>query len=189
LPPLSVLPDDLPLKVIGPGRRWYRIHLRVHDPVWWGSRRDRRFDDPNGEFGVCYFGTSREACVAEALLRRPPVRILGLSDLERRMLTEVETHRRLRLVQVYGAGLARLGVTAAVSSGHHPPAQQLSRALYTHPATVDGLLYRPRHDDDTLAVALNERAGSPKVLSTRPLTADLDGLRRLLAHYGVALNL
>ena len=109
------LPERLPLRRIGIGNRWMRIHLRGRSPLWFGPGSGNpaihRFDDPLGRFGVCYFGTNSDVCFAETFLRNPPVRILALDDLADRSVSTFEVGRELRLVAIYGSGLARYGNT------------------------------------------------------------------------------
>jgi hypothetical protein len=63
---------------------------RAPDPFAWSQPepvdtsdpgRGNRFDSFHGDYGVCYFGTSPEACFAETLARFRPVR--RLADLVR----------------------------------------------------------------------------------------------------------
>ena len=140
-----------------------RIHAQSSSPLWFGPARGRqpihRFDDPTGRFRVCYFGTTVEVCFAETFLRNPPVRILALDDLAGRSIATVEVRRDLRLVPIHGPSLARLGVTAELASDRDYATSQLwSRALWEHRDQSDGVLYRSRHDDSALCVAVYDRA-------------------------------
>jgi hypothetical protein len=149
-----------------------------------------RFDDPEGDFRVCYFGTSLEVCFAETFLRNPPVRILALDDLADRSIATVEVRRELRLVPLHGSNLARLGITAEVASGGDYQSSQLwSRALWEHADQPDGMFYRSRHDDSALCVAVYDRAkDSLAVTGNQPLTGDAQQLASLLKRYGVGLT-
>jgi hypothetical protein len=188
------LPKRLPVRHVGTGSRWMRIHLRDRNALWFGPGSPphpvHRFDDPDGRFRVCYLGTSAEVCFAETFLRNPPVRILSLDDLAARSLATVEVRRELRLVPLLGSSLARLGVTAEIASGSDYEASQLwSHALWEHTDRVDGILYRSRHDDSALCVAVYDRAKDG--LSLVDDSSLLDGpqqLARLLKRYGVGLT-
>jgi hypothetical protein len=171
-----------------------RIHAQRSNALWFGPGSGRppihRFDDPDGRFRVCYFGTTLEVCFAETFLRNPPVRILALDDLAGRSLATVEVRRELRLVPIHGPSLARLGVTAELASGSDYAASRLwSRALWKHSDKPDGLLYRPRHDDSALSVAVYDRAKDGlAVVGDHSLTEDAQQLARLLRRYGLGLT-
>jgi RES domain len=171
-----------------------RIHHRYRKPLWFGPgsgiQAIHRFDDPEGQFGVCYFGTNPAVCFAETFLRNPPVRILALDDLADRSISTVELRRALRLVSIYGSGLARLGVTTELASGsNYAASQQWSRALQEHKDNPDGILYRARHDDSALCVALYDRAQDALAeVESHSLTEDPQYLARLLKKYSVGLT-
>jgi hypothetical protein len=189
-----VLPKRLPLSVVSVGSRWMRIHAHVSDALWFGPDTGRRpvhrFDDPNGQFRVCYFGTTLEVCFAETFLRNPPVRIVALDDLDGRSVATVEVRRALRLVPIHGSNLARLGVTAELAAGSDYVGSQLwSRALWEHIDQPDGILYRSRHDDSALCVAVYDRAKDGlAIVGDDSLTEDSRLLARLLGRYGLGLT-
>ena len=58
---------------------------------------------------MCYFGTNSDVCFAETFLRNPLVRILALDDLADRSVSNFQVGRELRLVAIYGSGLATIG--------------------------------------------------------------------------------
>jgi len=149
-----------------------------------------RFDDPAGQFRVCYLGTTIDVCFAETFLRNPPVRILGFEDLATRSIATVEVGRELRLVPLHGPGLARLGTTAEpASSGDYSLPQAWSRALWEHNNAPDGLIYRSRHDDSSFCIALYDRAAeSMVVVMNRSLTDDAGLLAGLLKRYDLGLT-
>jgi hypothetical protein len=192
--PRPALPKRLPLSRVKAGTRWMRIHAQGRNALWFGPGVSRqpihRFDDPEGRFRVCYFGTTLEVCFAETFLRNPPVRILALDDLARRSIATVEVRRDLRLVPIHGPSLARLGVTAELASGTDYAVSRLwSRALWEHSDKVDGILYRSRHDDSALCVAVYDRAKDGlAIVGDRSLSEDAQQLARLLRRYGLGLT-
>ena len=192
--PIPALPKRLPMRHVKVGTRWMRIHAQARSPLWFGPARGRqpihRFDDPTGRFRVCYFGTTVEVCFAETFLRNPPVRILGFDDLARRSIATVEVLRDLQLVPIHGRNLARLGVTAELASDSNYATSQLwSRALWEHSDRSDGILYRSRHDDSALCVALYDRAKDGlAIVQDHSLARDHQQLARLLRRYGVGLT-
>jgi hypothetical protein len=188
------LPDRLPLIRIRIGTRWVRIHARNRDALWFGptpaSPPVHRFDDPHGEFRVCYLASTIDVSFAETFLRNPPVRILGLDDLAARSAATVEVRRAMRLVPMHGPGLARLGATTSLTSTtDYAFSQAWSRALWEHTGAPDGLVYRSRHDDSALCIALYNRARDGlAIVADDSLTADPRLLARLLKRYGLGLT-
>lgn len=166
-----------------------RIHRLEHEPIWFGRTGGNRFDDPLQAYGVLYAGASIEGAFAEVFMREPGRTLLPKSDFDKRRVTTLETTRHLRLVMMTGAGLARLGATAAVSSGPHKEAQTWSAAIHAHPAVVDGIIYRARHDDDEYSVALFDRCrdGLRVFEDPIPLPAIL-GFGDVLGRYGIGLD-
>lgn len=159
------LPAKLPLRRLPRGETFFRIHLARHRPLWFGPARGEpptnRFDDPSGVYRVCYLGCSVEAAFVEKLLRAPPVRVLSRRALAAFHLTRIMAVRQLRVVSLHGPGLARLGLTATIATGQaYADSRTWARRIHEHPEEPDGILYRCRHDDDTFAVALFDRARS-----------------------------
>lgn len=188
------LPNRLPLSRVRAGSRWMRIHAPARNALWFGPGSGHppihRFDDPNGRFRVCYLGTTIDVCFAETFLRNPPVRILSLEDLAGRYIATVEVRRELRLVPIHGSSLARLGVTAEMASGSNYVGSQLwSRVLWEHAGKPDGILYRSRHDDSALCVAVYDRARDGlAIVRDHSLAEDSQQLARLLRRYGLGLT-
>lgn len=89
-----------------------------------------------------------------------------MTSLTRRGWARVEPLRDLRLIDLSGPGLAQIGADERLCSGEHETAQQWSLALWQHPAVVDGLYYRARHDPSRMSVALFDRA-APAVAVVR----------------------
>ena len=171
-----------------------RIHAHARNALWFGPARGRppihRFDDPTGRFRVCYFGTTIEVCFAETFLRNPPVRILALDDPAGCSIATVEVRRDLRLVPIHGPSLARLGVTAELASGNdYATSQPWSGALWEHSDQPDGVLYRSRHDDSALCIAVYGRAKDGlAIVQDHSLAEDPQQLARLLRRYSVGLT-
>jgi hypothetical protein len=161
-PPADLSRIELPVGELRAGDVLYRVHRLTNDPLWFGpgARPVNRFDDPSGEFGVCYFGRTRDAAFAETLLRQPPVRVISRAFADTLGFEEFTVRRSLHIVQAYDAGLARTGATSAIASGAHGIARRWSRAFWEHLSRPDGIQYRCRHDDGEMAIALYNRAAS-----------------------------
>jgi hypothetical protein len=101
----------------------------------------------------------------------------------------IEAKRLLRLVDLAGGGLARLGATAAIFTDDYAKAQEWSRALHDHPSGPDGLRYRLKHDPSRVGVAIFDRVGA---LRARPLGTMIapehnKRLAAILKEYGFGL--
>ena len=139
------------------GTTFIRIHRSELSPLHFGASGLNRFDDPQQAYGVCYAGRSLEGAFAETCLRAVGATLIPRSLLETRSASEIITAAELRLVEVHGAGLARLGATSAATSGPYDLSQSWSRAIHDHPAAADGIVYRSNHDNGEFCVALFER--------------------------------
>ena len=89
-----------------------------------------------------------------ALLITP---VLTWSALRSRGIVELHARRPLRLVDLTGKGLARIGADERLCTSDYTVAQRWSTALSRHPAKPDGLCYRSRHDPERLCAALYQR--------------------------------
>lgn len=81
-------------------------------------------------------------------------RTISSGELSARALSEVACNRPLRLVDLTGHGLARIGADARLCSGDHEYSRPWSRALRFHPSQIDGLYYPVRHDPSRRAAAI-----------------------------------
>jgi hypothetical protein len=165
---------------------WWRLHLRVYSPLFFGPPPREpprgRFDAPDGSFAVCYLGASEEASFAEAFLR---VRggIFDEADLEPRAFSQIENTETLRLVQMHGDGLHKIGATSVIASGPYMASRSWSLALHNHRDRPDGISYRSRHDDGVFCAAIYDRARAKLVTRNTeprlPLANALEGAAKL----------
>jgi RES domain len=191
-PPAWLADADLPIQEVASGTELHRIHRRVERAVFFGPGPGRppthRFDAPGGEFLVLYLGLDFTAAFAETLLRKPEMRIIDLVDLEIRNAAILTAARPLRLVQAYGAGLSRIGCTAALSTARYSIAGAWSLALWSHKEPPDGLIYHSRHNPEHLCAAVFNRRGLAfRVLRTAPLLTDRARVARVLEAHGKSL--
>lgn len=162
LRPLSPPPPDfarvkLPLAAVK--GRWFRSHDTGLKPIHYGTGVRYRFDDPEGKYGVLYVARHPSGAFIETFGELVSVaelpRTITSQELSRRGLCELVCDRPLRLVDLTGKGLARVGVDARICVGDDYPLSQLwSKAFHDHPSRVDGLLYRCRHDPEQIAAAI-----------------------------------
>jgi hypothetical protein len=152
---------------------FFRSHSLRHGPLFFGKTAAHRFDAPAGEFGVCYLARDRHGAFIETFGHETGVRFVTEAQLRERGLARVTLADRsspLRLVDLRGEGLARLGADASLVTGLDLDlARRWSLALHAHPRCPDGILYRARHDPARESVALFDRAaGKVRVSSSTP---------------------
>jgi len=156
-----LLPSDFSVRALplvdasGP---WVRLFQRGHDPLYFGRTRRNRFDDPTQGYGVLYAADTFDGAFIEIFGRSPGANTVDGGQLATRDMARIETLRALRLVDLTGPGLARIGATSALFAGPHAASRQWSRAMWSHAGTPDGLLYLSRHDPASFCVAIFDRA-------------------------------
>ncbi|TQE98397.1 MAG: RES domain-containing protein [Spiribacter salinus] len=159
-PPDELSHKTLPIQDLSAGHILYRSHHTDLSPLYFSrGRRLNRFDDPSGGFGVCYCAYSPFGAFAETFLRQRQGDFIDQDELELRCLAEIEAARPLRIVLLYGPNLSKMGATGTVSTGpiEAAQAQAWSKAIHDHPDEPDGIMYRVRHDDSEMGVALFDR--------------------------------
>jgi hypothetical protein len=188
------LPRRLPVKPLAAGSELWRIHPRVHGPVWFGPAAgappQNRFDAPGGEFRVCYFGQSLEAAFVETMVRGRDRLMVALTERRARSATAVPLARELRMVQLHSEGLVRLSLSAATPHADmYADCQRLALSMWTHSDQVDGIEYRSRWDDSLLCVALFDRAADALTGPSSPLGLDSPAVvRPILRRYGIGVD-
>lgn len=171
-------------------QRWYRIHGRDRDPLFYGRSGANRFDSPADEYGVLPVGTDAFCAFIETFGHVAGRRRVTSTQLNTRSLAIIDSASVLRLVDLTGPGLARLGADERLCAGDYDAAQQWSAAFHDHPEQPDGLLNRSRHDASRLCAAIYERTGRVLAAShTNSLTAPdaRNLLATLLETYGFEL--
>ena len=179
-PPDNGASLELPLLEIE--RIWVRCHRTRYGALHFGRSGAGRFDDPERSFGVLYVSEDASGAFIETFGRRVRFHVLVQSELNARALTRIAPSRPLRLVDLSGSGLARIGADARILTGDHEIAQRWSRAFWHHPSQPDGVYYRARHDPSRPCAALFDRAASDLHLADQhqfgtpdddPLLADI----------------
>ena len=149
--------DHIELPLITTMQSWFRLH-RPHRQALHNGRTGRsRFDAPTGEYGVLYAAADPFGSFAETVEIQRDLNTIPASVLAERVLTRIDAGRPLRLIDLTGSGLSRIGADARLTTGSHAIAQQWSRAMWAHAAAPDGITYRCRHDPARLSVALFDR--------------------------------
>lgn len=160
-PPDWLAGATLLLTDLAAGTTLLRIHREGRSPLFFSPGPNRpptgRFDSATGRFGVMYLALTFEGAFAETVLRNPARRLVAMGEIAARSLAFVAAARPLRLVQMYGAGLQRLGADNAVTTGPYEPCGLWADALFAHPDAPDGIAYASRHDPEQVCVALFSR--------------------------------
>lgn len=158
-PPPDLAAMPLPVTIFR--RCWFRIHRLAHAPLFFGRSGDNRFDAPAGEFGVLYAGKDAHCAFIEVFGHATGVRLVEQGELAARGLARIAARRPLRLVNLAGGGLARLGADARLTSGEsYAAAHRWALAIHDHPRRPDGIVYAARHDPRRVCAALFDRASA-----------------------------
>lgn len=187
-PPTDLNQRSLPL--IAAHTPWFRIYQSNYAPLFFGRTGRYRFDAPAGEFGILYAGHDEYCAFIETFGHSLNSRVVTMDELKRRDLACLVANRPLRLVDLTGSGLSRLGADNRVCTGDYLLAQRWALALWRHDDQPDGLSYRSRLDPSRQCVALFDRAQEAVTASSLGSLAD-SRHRRLLASlldmYGIGL--
>lgn len=194
--PLFSPPSDFAARLLPltqADRSWQRLHSCRRDALYFGHSGETRFRAPNGEYGVMYAGSDIYCAFVETFGRLgttpdQDVRVVAMSTLLDRCVSEITVTRPLRLVDLSGPGLRRIGADARLCSGDHHVARLWAQAIWMHPDQPDGIQYPARHDPSRQSVALFDRAAALQIGPAR-CVIDLDPklLGRILDTYGFSL--
>jgi hypothetical protein len=136
-----------------------RIPRLAFAPLHFGRSGDNRFDAPAGEFGVLYVAKDERGAFIETFGHATGVRLVDHREIAARGLVRIVPRRPLRLVNLTGAGLARLGADARLTAGEsYDPPHRWARAIHDHPTQPDGIVYTARHDPSRLCAGIFDRA-------------------------------
>jgi hypothetical protein len=193
-PPSDLAAPDLPIASLQVVATFTRVHRVGRAAVHFSPGQDRppfgRFGSGTGRFGVLYVALSFEGAFAETILHNTVRQPIGLHAIIDRAVTTLVANRAIRLVDLCGPGLARLGLDAAIFSGPYEPCGLWADALHGHPDRPDGILYPSRHDPSEICAAVFERDDLSFVPAAEavPLGSRLTEVNRLMTRYGKALE-
>jgi hypothetical protein len=163
-PPADLAARKLPLVTVRGSL--YRIHRTRHSWRRFGRNVSKRFDDPQGQYGVLYVASQPDAAFAEVFLRQLSLMVIAEVDLRARSLTSFAA-TSLRCVDLTGAGLRKLSCDNRISTEKPYKTTGLwSRAFYTHPQQPDGIIYRSRHNPRFRCLALFDRCDAKLSVGT-----------------------
>ncbi|WP_053063929.1 RES family NAD+ phosphorylase [Caballeronia mineralivorans] len=155
---------NIALKVINvETKRLIRISSHQTGEPYFGRAANHRFDDPEQIYGTCYMGLTLGAAVAESILHDlEPVN--GGYDLTPDKVCNTFAHSfsgaPVRIADLTGAPLSRLGAHAEISTPVYDITMLWSRAIFEHPDAVDGFQYMSRLYTNRKAVVLFDRGTS-----------------------------
>lgn len=160
-PPPDSFQGGLPIADIERGTMWWRIHKTLNAPVFFGPTPGDpptyRFDAPGGEYRILYVGLTLSAANIETLLRNPRIPYVERTEIETRSASVLTNDHTLKLVDLRGAGLSRIGADNRLTTGSYEIAGQWAVALWRHRDHPDGILYRSKHDPNHICSAIFDR--------------------------------
>lgn len=173
----------------------YRHHQTIHDPIFFGTSGDYRFDAPDchtgASFGVLYAGEDPHCCFIESCGLTTGVPAVSGAYLDAREIARLELTEELRFIDLAcSGGLTHVGADGRLLTGAYKVAQRWAAALRLHPSKPDGIRYLARHDPTRVAYAIFTRPRSTfNVTSLGSLTAPSNRalLNQLLSDYNVDL--
>jgi len=135
----------------------YRVHQIRHDPEWFGSSGEARWDPPEaaaGLFGTCYTGTDPVTAVIQAFGDLP---VVTQETVDARAMAVIRVPRSLKLADMTSPSIVgRWRLDRRISTGDdYPVCQRWAYSLRL--AGFGGIYYEPRHDprgDGAASIAL-----------------------------------
>jgi hypothetical protein len=152
--------NDLELPITNEQKTYYRLNPAIYDSAIHFDRSGHgRFDSKNTSYGICYLGETIEVTFIESFGRQLGVNFISQEFIKSRHLFEIKSDRSLLLVNLFGAGLTKLGVDSRITNGgDYRVSRAWCEAIYHHPQKVDGIRYFSRHDNARLCCGLFTRA-------------------------------
>ena len=121
---------------------------------------------------MLYVAEDIHGAFIETFGRQLGARRLPIARVATRTFARVTQNRPLRLVDLVGPGLSRIGADSRLTTGDYDLSQRWALALHEHPDQPDGLLYRSRHDPSRLCAAIFDRAAGALTATSLGSLAD-----------------
>lgn len=152
-PPADFATIDLPT-VYPTQLEVYRLsHKRFSSPLFFSRRGIYRFDSPTATWGVCYLGHRIETAFLEVFADAIRTKEIDYSDLHDTIAWKVEVPYDLNLLSLEGSTLPKIKATVQSFVSRYSISQAWGRALMSHPADLDGVIYKGRQSaGDCLAL-------------------------------------
>ena len=194
--PTASFPHGVKTETLEAGSTIFRIHHQDFHAIWFGPKPGLppayRFDAPDGEYLTMYAGATMEGAFVETILHgKAEQQIIGRAFVDQRAWTVLAVDRSLTLMKLYDDGLFWHRTDASISAAQDyvAPRRVALAAFQEHP-TLDGLVYRSRHDNGELCFALFDRV-APTVLRPEGKQLFRDHARELddlMARYGAVYD-
>ena len=171
------------------GSKLHRFYTAAYDPIYFDRSKSGRFNAPDGSSAVLYCAMNVAGAFAETFLRTPGRTLIDPGFLRKKAYVWLAVVAPLRLVRLYGSGMAKIGATAEVAHSGLPYdiPQTWSKAIADHPIRPDGIAYHARHDDTELCYVIFERASASVTDELLIKNLDQDWLWRLAERYGIGM--
>ena len=188
----SVVLKSQPLPLTSLEGTLYRIsHQKFTDPIYWSRKGRYRFDSPTAKYGVLYTGRTFETSLLEVFGDQwVTLRITAHDFLREFDICEIGLERRLKVVNLSGRQLNRLGTDANIfASLAYDVTQQWASFFIDHPDAPHGIRYPSRKNQrlHNFALFSTPEAIAAVTITRRYPLLDHPHLFRLLQSYKVAL--
>jgi RES domain len=191
------LPDHFEVHTLPTGSEMVRVHESAYGPIWFGptSVPMHRFDSTKGTYRIFYAAATLKGAIAETLLHgnshRKGPKIVTKAEVEARSWSVITLERPVKLLKLYGNGLAIHGQDAGITSGNsYRTSRAFAEAAFAKYVDCDGLAFKSRHDNDELCFALFHRVAPAEltVEKTEHFKDNWAMTRRILNSYGAVLD-
>lgn len=159
--PHPLPPDDfyqISLPITASHQTWYRLNpVPYSSSIYFDKSGRGRFDHPSASYGILYVSEAIEGAFIECFGRNLGIKAVAEADIKTRNLFEITSKHSLKLVDLLGSGLVKIGADARITSGSYTVSRAWVEAIYNHPQQVDGIRYYSRHDNNLVCCGLFQR--------------------------------
>lgn len=193
LPPADLDRRALPLLALPRNAILCRFHTHGparHDPLHFATDRSGRLNAPDASYGTLYVAARPDGAFVESFLRSPGATTIDRGFLALKAFARLRSTAALQIADLTGPGLAQIGATNEIMAGPLPydVPQAWSKALYLHPAGLDGVAYRARHDPGEICYALFDRCRTRIAVKAHETDLDQPWFWDLMDRYTVGLT-
>ncbi len=187
-PPADIATREPIIEIVATGTEMCRFYSNSHGSIYFAMDAAGRLNAPDGSYGTLYAARAADGAFAEIFLRNVGMTALNPVMVGAKGMVRIAALKDLRFACLYGPGLSILGATAEVTHSSitaYDLSQAWSKAIYDHPADVDGIAYRSRHDDNEICYAIFDRAQLKIKVSREQTDLDEEWFWELLVKYKV----
>ena len=177
------------LSIIEISNPLFRIHDQEYSALHFSRSGTGRFDGVKQDYGICYTGLDEYVAFIECFGRTLGNRAVEESALNRKLLSLIASKNPLRIADITGNSLTKIGADARISTGSYLTSRAWANAIFKHPSKPDGIYYRSRHDDSKFCCGLFDSAKDQLVETSlgNLLQDHRQLLGKILDHYYFAL--